>query len=62
MSEQAMRDLTQAVVARHYRVSLAQMLPRVREIKDTLGINGLDERFTPLQRQQIVVQVRQDEG
>jgi hypothetical protein len=55
MSEQMAREATQASVAKNYEVSLSQMLPCVKRIKSTLQISGLDERYSPLGRTQIVV-------
>ncbi len=55
MSEQMAREATQAGVAKNYEVSLTHMLPCVKRIKSTLQISGLDERYSPLGRTQVVV-------
>lgn len=54
MSEQDARNITQAAVAKHYKTSLAYIVPRIKQIKRTLAIKGLDERYTDLQTTQIV--------
>lgn len=54
VSEQNMRSQTQAAAAKNYRVNLSTLVPRVRQIKKTLNIQGLDERYTDLQSTQIV--------
>lgn len=54
MSEQDARNLTQAAVAKHYQTSLANVAPRIKQIKKVLQIKGLDERYTDLQTTQIV--------
>jgi hypothetical protein len=54
MSEQEMRSLTQAAVSKHYQTGLALVVPRVRQIKRALSIQGLDERYTDLQTTHIV--------
>ncbi|MCB0036808.1 MAG: hypothetical protein KDE51_22405 [Anaerolineales bacterium] len=54
-NEQAMREQTQAAVGKHYEVGLTVILPRIRKIKETLKMGeGLDERYTAVQREQIV--------
>lgn len=54
-NEQAVRELTQAAVGAYYSVGLTAMLPRVNKIKETLKIGeGLDERYTAVQKEQIV--------
>jgi hypothetical protein len=54
VGEQMMRDVTQAAVARYYEVGLADILPRIRRIKETLAITGIDDRYTELRPTQIV--------
>ena len=54
MSEQTLRELTQGAVGKYYRVSLTHMLPRIRQLKETLDIQGLDERYSALAGKQIV--------
>jgi hypothetical protein len=48
ISEQDMREATQAAVGKHYNVGLAAIVPRIKQIKKTLQIEGLDERYTDL--------------
>lgn len=48
ISEQDMREVTQAAVGKHYKVGLAAIVPRIKQIKKTLQIKGLDERYTDL--------------
>lgn len=55
ISEQAMRDQTPAAVGQSYHVPLSAMLPRLRQIKETLQIAGLDERYSALASPQIVL-------
>lgn len=55
MSEQDMRELTPAVVGKHYRAALAKVAPRVREIKYVLQIMGQDERYTDLHATKIMI-------
>ncbi len=47
MGEQALRQVTQASVGGNYHIGLGVLLPRLRLIKDTLNISGLDERYSP---------------
>ena len=54
MSEQDVRNVTQAAIAKHYQTSLTNVVPRIKQIKKVLGIKGLDERYTDLQATQIV--------
>ncbi|MCB8923916.1 MAG: hypothetical protein H6662_20240 [Ardenticatenaceae bacterium] len=54
MSEQDKRGQTQAAVAKQYKSGLAAVVPRIRQIKKALAIQGLDERYTDLQTTQIV--------
>jgi len=62
ISEQNMRSRTQAAAAKNYKISLSTLAPRVRQIKKTLSIQGLDERYTGLQTTQIVYTDQGDEG
>src|SRR5690606_17483693 len=55
MGEQTLRDVTQAAVGKHYGASLPAMLPRIRQIKQSLQIEGLDARYSPLGGTQIVL-------
>lgn len=55
MSEQAAREVTQAAVGQFYKVGLAALLPRVNQIKRTLNIQGLDERYTTIQTTHVIV-------
>lgn len=54
MNEQSARNQTQAAVAKTYQVNLTALLSRVKQLKQTLNIQGLDERYSALQRTQIV--------
>ena len=54
MSEQNMRNQTQAAVSKHYKVNLSTMVPRIKKIKKALKIKGQDERYTDIQSTQIV--------
>lgn len=55
LSEQSLREVTQAAVGSHYQVGLPQILPRIRRIKKVLAIEGLDERYSALGAKQIVL-------
>jgi len=61
VSEQNMRSQTQAAAAKNYKVNLSTLVPRVRQIKKMLNIQGLDERYTDLQTTQIVYTDQGDE-
>ncbi len=52
-NEQALREQTQAAVAKNYGTSLAPVISRVGAIKKALKIQGLDERYTALHHEQI---------
>lgn len=54
-NEQAMRELTQAAVANFYGVKMTAIAGPVGQIKKKLNIRGLDERYTAVQREQIVL-------
>lgn len=54
MSEQALIDTAQAFVGQQYNVPLVQFLPRIRLIREELGIDGLDDRYSPLRGVNIV--------
>lgn len=55
-NEQAMREQTQAAVAQAQGVSLTALLPRINKIKQILKLSdGLDERYTAVQKEQIVL-------
>ena len=56
MSEQALHDLSQAAVGQHYNVGLAAILPRIRQIKQTLEITGQVDRYSPFGAGRVVVQ------
>lgn len=47
MAEQGMREQTQAAVGQYYKVALTALLPRIRQIKETLSLDGLHERYSP---------------
>lgn len=55
INEQTLRELTQAAVGKPYGVGLTAMLPRIRLIKEELGIDGLDVRYSALGGTQIVL-------
>lgn len=55
LSEQNMREATQAAVAQNYQVSLTAILPRIRQIKEALAIQGIDERYSAFRPAQIVL-------
>ena len=55
MGEQTLRDVTQAGVGKHYGAGLPAMLPRIRQIKQSLNIEGLDARYSPRGGTQIVL-------
>ena len=62
-SEQALREQTQASVAQAFGVSLVQIAPRVRHIKEALRLTeGLDERYTAVQSEKIVLQNDNDDA
>lgn len=47
MAEQGMREQTQAAAGQYYHVTLSTLLPRIRQIKQTLSLDGLHERYSP---------------
>jgi hypothetical protein len=47
MAEQGLREQTQAAVGQYYGVVLPALLPRIRQIKQTLSLEGLHERYSP---------------
>lgn len=55
ISEQNMRQQTQAVVGKNYQVKLSLMVPRIKQIKKALNIKGQDERYSDLQPTRIVL-------
>lgn len=54
-NEQAMREQTQAAVADFYGLKMMAVAGPVGQIKKSLKILGLDERYTAVQREQIVL-------
>jgi hypothetical protein len=56
MSEQALHDASQAAVGQFYGVGLAAMLPRIKEIKQTLEIMGHVDRYSPFGTGRLLVQ------
>ena len=60
LSEQSLREATQAAVGKQYQVPLTQMLPRIRRIKEALAIQGLDERYSALGSKQIILKEHDD--
>ncbi len=55
MCEQDRVGMSQAAVGKLYNVPLASLLPRIRRLRQTLGVNGIDERYTSLRAIQIPV-------
>jgi hypothetical protein len=47
MAEQGMREQTQAAVGEFYQVNMTTLLPRIGQIKKTLSLDGLHERYSP---------------
>ena len=47
MAEQGIREQTQAAVGQYYGVALTALLPRIRQIKEALSLEGLHERYSP---------------
>lgn len=47
MSEQGMREQTQAAAGQYYQVNLTTLLPRIRQMKKALSLDGLHERYSP---------------
>jgi hypothetical protein len=65
MTEQAVRDVSQASVAQNYTVGIGALASRAGQLKQTLGIDGLDERFSPFGLSRVVLQDEagsQDDG
>ncbi len=54
MSEQSLRDQTQAAVSRPYHVNLGVVAPRVKQLKTTLALDDLNDRYSELQTTHIV--------
>ena len=53
ISEQIRLGQTQAAIGRPYRVTLGAMVNRVKQLKQTLNIQDLDDRYSELQTTQI---------
>lgn len=62
MSEQNMRQQTQAKIGKIYQVNLSLMVPRIKQIKKTLNIQGQDARFSDLQPTRIVLDEQEANG
>lgn len=62
MSEQGLREQTQAAAGKPYGVGLAAMAPRIRWIKEALAIKGLDERYSVMGQTQIVLKDKANGG
>ena len=56
MSEQAMRDVSQAAVAQNYAIGLDDLALRAKQLKGALDIDGLDDRFSPFGVSRVVLQ------
>ncbi len=54
MSEQSLRDQTQAAVSRPYNVNLGMVAPRVKQLKAALDLDDLNDRYSELQTTHIV--------
>lgn len=54
MGEQEKREQTQAAVAKNYKANLVQIVPRIKQIKKSLHIRGVDDRYSDFQTTQIV--------
>lgn len=55
INEQMMRETTQAAIAKHYETSLGLLIPRIKQVKKALTIQGLDGRYTALGTTQILL-------
>lgn len=62
MNEQNRREQTQAAVRKYYEINLSMMVPRVKQIKKILNIQGQDERFTDLQPTRVVLDEQEANG
>lgn len=47
MAEQGMREQSQAAVGQYYGVNMTSLLPRINQIKKSLSLDGLHERYSP---------------
>ncbi len=54
LAEQELRNVTQAAVAKQYKLTLSAMVPRMKQIKKALAIQKEDERYSDIQSPQIV--------
>lgn len=53
--EQQKRPVTQAAVGKPYKTNLSALVPRIKQIKKTLGIKGIDGRFSDIPFEQVIV-------
>ncbi|MCA9973577.1 MAG: hypothetical protein KC425_25365, partial [Anaerolineales bacterium] len=53
---QTLREQTQAAAARAYGVNLGSILPRIRQLRQALRLEGVDPRYSDLHATQIVYQ------
>jgi hypothetical protein len=56
MGEQTVRDTSQAAVAENYAIGPGPLTSRVKQLKLALGIEGLDDRFSPFGVSRVVLQ------
>lgn len=56
MCEQDQIETSQAAVGQRYNVPLTRLLPRIRHLRQTLALQGMDERYTSLRSIQIPIQ------
>ena len=54
LAEQELRKVSQAAVAKQYKLTLSAMVPRIKQIKKALDIQKSDERYSDIQSPQIV--------
>jgi hypothetical protein len=47
ISEQGMREQTQAAVGQFYQVNMTALVPRISQIKKVLALEGLHQRYSP---------------
>ena len=55
INEQMMREATQAAIAKQYEINLGLLIPRIKQVKKALHIQGLDGRYTALGTTQILL-------
>lgn len=60
LSEQDMRQQTQAAVGKSYQIGLSALVPRIKQIKKALHIQGIDERYSDVQSTHIVLKDKEE--